>query len=72
MGRASFFRSVGKMLLKVDLSRLETDEEVQRVVKYFRNLVNNVPKKSLAGFADFRGLQVNEMVAQKLIHLAEA
>lgn len=62
MGRASFFRSVGKMLLKFDLSGLATDEEVQKVVKYFRNLVNNVSKKSLAGLADFRGLQVNEMV----------
>jgi hypothetical protein len=72
MGRASFFRSDGKMILKYDLSGLETDEEVQRVVKYFRSLVSNMPKKSLVGLADFKGLRVTEVVTQELIHLAEA
>ena len=72
MDRASFYRSDGKMILKFDLSGLETDEDVQRVVKYFRNLVSRMPKKSLVGLADFSGLKVTEVVTQELIQLAEA
>ncbi len=35
MNRASFLRSNGKMILKFDLSGLESIEEVKKVVKYF-------------------------------------
>ena len=72
MNRASFFRSDGKMILKFDLSSLETDEEVKRVAKYFKSLVTNMPKKSLVGLADFNGLIVTKEVTQELIHLAES
>lgn len=72
MNRASFFRSNGKMILKFDLSMLETDEEVKRVAKYFRSMVTNMPTKSVVGLADFNGLKVTEEVTQELIHLAES
>ena len=72
MKRASFLRSKDKMILKFDLSGLETDEEVKRVVKYFGSMVGRMPKKSLVGLADFNGLNVTEEVTQELIGLAES
>lgn len=72
MDRASFIRSDGKMILKFDLSGLEADEEVKRVVKYFKGLVGRMPKKSMVGLADFKGLKVTEEVTHELILLAEA
>ena len=72
MNRASFLRSDGKMILKFDLSGLESVEEVKKVVKYFSTLVSNMPKKSMVGLADFNGLIVAEEVTQELIHLAES
>ena len=72
MNRASFIRSDGKMILKFDLSGLESIEEVKKVVKYFSTLVSNMPKKSMVGLADFSGLMVTEEVTQELISLAES
>jgi hypothetical protein len=72
MNRASFLRSDGKMILKFDLSGLESVEEVKKVVKYFSILVSNMPKKSMVGLADFNDLIVTEEVTQELISLAEA
>ena len=72
MNRASFLRSDAKMIMKFDLSGLETVEEVKKVVKYFNSLAARMPKKSMVGLADFNGLIVTEEVTQELIHLAES
>jgi len=71
MKRASFLRTGKKMILKVDLSKLESIEDVERVVTYFRSVVEKMPKKSIVGLVNFVGLKVADEVAQEMIHLAE-
>ena len=71
MKRASFLRDGAKMILKFDLSNLESSEDVERVVAYFRSVVERMPKKSIVGLVDFSGLKVTDEVTQEMIHLTE-
>ena len=71
MKRATFLRSNGKVILKFDLSNLESTEDVDKVVAYFKSMVEKMPKKSMVGLADFNGLKVTENVTQELIRLME-
>jgi hypothetical protein len=69
--RASFVRTGTKMILKFDLSNLESIEDVQRVDVYFRSLVEKMPKKSIVGLVDFSGLTVADEVVDEMISLTE-
>ena len=71
MKRASFLRDGSKMILKFDLSNLESREDVERVVAYFRSMVERMPKKSIVGLVDFNGLTVADEVVQEMISLTE-
>ena len=71
MKRASFLRTGTKMILKVDLSNLDSIEDVERVVAYFRSMVEKMPKKSIVGLVDFNGLTVADEVVQEMISLAK-
>ena len=59
------------MILKFDLSNLESIEDVERVVAYFRSVVEKMPQKSIVGLVDFNGLTVADVVVQEMIRLAE-
>ena len=71
MKRASFLRNGAKMILKFDLSNLNSSEDVERVVAYFRSMVERMPKKSIVGLVDFRGLTVADEVVHEMISLTE-
>jgi hypothetical protein len=71
MKRASFLRAGTKMILKVDLSILESIEDVERVDVYFRSMVEKMPKKSIVGLVDFSGLTVADEIVQQMISLTE-
>jgi hypothetical protein len=71
MKRASFLRAGTKMILKVDLSILESIEDVERVDVYFRTMVEKMPKKSIVGLVDFSGLTVADEIVQQMISLTE-
>ena len=71
MSRASFLRDGSKMILKFDLSNLESIEDVKKVVAYFRSMVGRMPKKSIVGLVDFNGLTVADEVLPEMISLTE-
>jgi hypothetical protein len=71
MKRASFLRDGSKMILKFDLSNLESSEDVEKVVAYFRSMVERMPKKSIVGLVDFNGLTVADEVLPEMISLTE-
>jgi hypothetical protein len=59
------------MILKFDLSNLESVEDIERVDVYFRSVVEKMPKKSIVGLVDFSGLTVADEIVQKMISLTE-
>lgn len=71
MKRATFIKTMGKMILKFDLSSLDSIEDVGRVVDYFLSMVTRMPKKSLVGLVDFTGLKVADEVVPEMIRLTE-
>jgi hypothetical protein len=72
MKRAKFMRAGTKMILKFDLSNLESVEDIERVDVYFRSVVEKMPKKSIVGLVDFSGLTVADEIVQKMISLTES
>ncbi len=59
------------MILKFDLSGLESAEEVGRVVDYFVSIVEQMPNKSMVLLVDFRNLVISESLAKDLTRLAQ-
>jgi len=72
MKRATFIRVKEKMILKFDLSSLDSTEDVGRVVDYFLSMVTRMPKKSLVGLVDFTGLKIADEVVPEMIRLTES
>ncbi|MDH3997915.1 MAG: hypothetical protein OET90_03650, partial [Desulfuromonadales bacterium] len=71
MKRATFMKFKDKMILKCDLSSLDSAEKVDRVVSYFLSMVKQMPPKSLVGLVDFTDLKVADEVVSEMIHLRE-
>lgn len=71
MKRATFLRDGAKMILKFDFSDLESREDVERVITYFRSMVERMPRKSIVGLVDFNGLTVADEVVLEMISLTE-
>jgi len=71
MKRASFLREGSKMILKFDLSNIESTEDVERLCAYFRSMVEKMPKKSIVGLADFSGITVADEIVPEMINLTE-
>jgi hypothetical protein len=71
MKRASFHKFETKMIMKLDLSNLDHPTHVAKVVDYLITMVKHMPKQSVVGLVDFRGLQVSDEIKQELIRLAE-
>ncbi|MCK4508601.1 MAG: hypothetical protein KAU27_08675 [Desulfuromonadales bacterium] len=72
MKRASFLRHGEKMILKFDLSELDNAEEVKKVIEYFSSMVTRMPKKSIVGLVDLKGLKVADEVTHEMINLTES
>ena len=72
MKRATFMKVNEKMILKFDLSSLNSTEDVGRVVNYFLSMVERMPKNSLVGLVDFTGLKVADEVVPEMIRLTES
>ena len=71
MKRASFIRDGEKMILKFDPSSLESIEDLERVVEYFKSMVEKMPKNSLLAMVDFSGLAFTDEVLQQMIQLSK-
>ena len=71
MKRASFIRDGKKMILKFDPSSLESIEDLERVVEYFKSMVEKMPKGSLLAMVDFSGLAFTDEVLQQMIQLSK-
>jgi hypothetical protein len=71
MKRASFHKYEAKMIMKLDLSNLDHPTNVVRVIDYLVGIVKKMPKQSVVGLVDFRGLLVSDEIKQELIRLTE-
>ena len=69
MKRTKFIHEGNKMILKFDLSNLETKEQVSSVVKHFITIVGKMPKKSMVALVDFTDLSVEDGMEKDLIEL---
>jgi hypothetical protein len=64
-------RDGAKLILKFDLSNLESKKDVERVIVYFRAMVERRPKKSIVGLVDLNGLTVAAEIVGEMSSLTE-
>lgn len=71
MNRAKFLKYGSKMILRFDLSNLENDEDVRKVIDYFYSIVKRMPKKSIIGLIDINNLTISENTRNEIARFPE-
>lgn len=70
MKRSTFIKHNEKIILKLDVSDLQEDEDVQRVADYFISIAKKMPSNSINGLANFSRLNVTSKIETDIFRLA--